>query len=175
MYERVNVSVREVKGQYLQPFEPKLIAAIKQLAESDASAAQYENTIEDNKPVQAASSICSKINNVQCFPARSTRPGPFFHADTIQLGRCWNGMCEALVLVDGETPIVFGCLGDRNCVWLSETLSLMRASLGGSRGCLAIIHFDFLSFVLAWRGRGAGGAGQLLSTGVSGYYSLWFR
>jgi hypothetical protein len=88
MYERVHVPVREVKGQYFQPVEPELIAAIKQLAESDASAAQYETTIEDNKPVQAASSLCSKINNVQCFPARSTRPGQFFHADNIHLGRC---------------------------------------------------------------------------------------
>jgi hypothetical protein len=50
--------------------------------------------------VQTASSICSKINNVQCFPARSTRPGLFSHADTIHLGRCWNSICEPLVLVD---------------------------------------------------------------------------
>jgi hypothetical protein len=88
------------QGQYFQPVEPELIGAIKQLAESDASADQYETTIEDNKPVQAASSICSKINNVQCFPARSTRPGQFFHADTIHIGQCWNGICQTLVLVD---------------------------------------------------------------------------
>ena len=100
MYERTNVSPREVTGQYFQPVEPELKHAIKQLAESDAAAAKYETIIESSVPVQATSCICHGVHNIQCFPARSTKPGQFFHADTIPLGRCWNGICEALVLVD---------------------------------------------------------------------------
>jgi hypothetical protein len=100
MYERINVSPREVKGQYFQPVEPELKHAIKQLAESDATAAKYENIVESSMPTQDMSYPYDGGNNAQCFSARSTRPGQFLHADTIPLGRCWNGICEALVLLD---------------------------------------------------------------------------
>jgi hypothetical protein len=71
MYERINVSPREVTGQYFQPVETELKHAIKQLAESDASAAKYETIPESSMPTQAMSCLCNQLGGPRMLMGHS--------------------------------------------------------------------------------------------------------
>lgn len=77
VFERTNVPKSQVQGKAWNPTDPDLRAAIQQLKITDL--------------------------DLNVFHVRATLPGQVYHCDTIPLGKCWNGMTEALVMVDDAT------------------------------------------------------------------------
>ena len=132
LYERRNVPAKDVQGPRFLPSDQVLRLATEQLAESDALVARMEDP-SYQQHLAHEHKIHTHASQLHSFAARATRPGQFFHCDTIPLGNCWNGMREALVMVDDCSRTVYAyAMKNKTGASVADTLRKHFLKLGST-------------------------------------------